>query len=152
METEGRARAGGAFSWNAGTWFGAQIGSTVWLVVLGVAMSLRDDSPPGTAIIALAVAINGIDLLVWEHRSAIRPYPAIQALIAVAGCAALVAFVLIDGTSARPPAGGNGGPPYTVLLVFPAAMAFCALQEHVARRARRTRRRGPHDPLADGPS
>src|SRR4030067_400570 len=100
MDTERGARAGGAFAWKTGAWFGAQVGSTLWLVVLGIVLSLRDDSSPGTAIIALAVAANGIGLLLWEHRDAIRPYPAIQPLIGVAACAARVAIVLIDGTSA----------------------------------------------------
>ena len=153
MDTERGARAGGAFAWKTGAWFGAQVGSTLWLVVLGIVLSLRDDSSPGTAIIALAVAANGIGLLLWEHRDAIRPYPAIQALIGVAACAALVAIVLIDGTSAWGLGGSeaaNVRPPYAVLLVFPAMMGFCALQEHAARRARRARRRGPHGPLADG--
>ena len=87
METQRPARDGGAFRWHAGAWFGAQIGSTLWLVILGVALSFRDDSSPGTAIIALAVAVNGIGLILWEHRDRMRPYPAIQTLIAVVGCA-----------------------------------------------------------------
>ena len=52
MDTERGARAGGAFAWKTGAWFGAQVGSTLWLVVLGIVLSLRDDSSPGTAIIA----------------------------------------------------------------------------------------------------
>ena len=150
METQQRAGAGGAFRWNAGAWFGAQIGSTLWLVVLGVVLSFRDDSSPGTAMIALAVAANGIGLILWEHRDRIRPYPAIQALLAVAGCAAFVAFALLDGAS---PWGlactqtGGARPPYAALLVFPAMMGLFALQEHAARRADR---RASSGPVADG--
>jgi len=149
METQRTVRAGGAFRWNAGAWFGAQIGSTLWLVVLGAALSIRGDSSAGTAIIALAVAANGIGLILWEHRDRIRPYPAVQTLLAVAGCAAFVAFALLDGTSpwglACTQAGG-GRPPYTVILLFPAMMILFALQEHAARR---TRRRDSDGPAAD---
>ena len=110
----------------------------------------RDDSSAGTAIIALAVAVNGIGLILWEHRGRIRPYPAIQTLVAVVGCAAFVAFALLDGTSAWGLAGAQasgGRLPYAALLVFPALMATFALQEHAARRARR---RDPGGPFADG--
>jgi hypothetical protein len=150
METQRRARDSNAFHWSAGAWFGAQIGSTLWLVILGTVLSLRDDSSPGTAIIALAVAVNGVGLILWEHRDRIRPYPAIQTLIAVVACAAFVAFTLLDGTSAWGLAGeqaGGGRPPYAALLLFPAMMALFALQEHAARRARR---RGSAGPVADG--
>ena len=150
METRRRVRRGGAFRWNARAWFGAQIGSTLWLVILGAALSLRDDSSAGTAIIALAVAVNGIGLILWEHRDRIRPYPAIETLIAVVGCAAFVAFALLDGTSAWGLAGtqpGGARPPYAVLLVFPALMVMFAVQEHAARRAQR---RSTSSPVADG--
>lgn len=150
METQRPAREGGAFRWHAGAWFGAQIGSTLWLVILGVALSLRDDSSPGTAIIALAVAVNGIGLILWEHRDRMRPYPAIQTLVAVVGCAGFVAFWLLDQASAWSLAGtqvSGARPPYALLLVFPAMMAMFALQEHATRRARR---RGSGGPLADG--
>jgi hypothetical protein len=150
METQRSVRAGGGFRWNAGAWFGAQIGSTLWLVVLGTALSFYGDSSAGTAIIALAVAANGIGLILWEHRDRIRPYPAVQTLIAVAGCSAFVAFALLDGTSAWGLActqAGGGRPPYAVLLIFPAMMVLFALQEHAARRARG---RDSGDAVADG--
>jgi hypothetical protein len=146
METQRPAREGGGFRWNAGAWFGAQIGSTLWLVILGAALSLRDDSSPGTALIALAVAVNGIGLILWEHRHRMRAYPAIQVLVAVVGCAAFVAFALLDGTSTWGLAGTQASgerPPYAVLLIFPAMMAMFALQEHAARRARRRESGGP---------
>lgn len=150
METQRSVHAGGAFRWNAGAWFGAQIGSTLWLVILGVALSFRDGSSPGTAIIALAVAVNGIGLSFWEHRGKLRPYPAIEAFIAVVAGAAFVAFALLDGTSAWGLAGTSASgarPPYAVLLVFPAMMVMIALQEHLARRTRRQRTSAP---VADG--
>jgi hypothetical protein len=150
METQRPVREGGALRWNAGAWFGAQIGSTLWLVILGAALSWRDDSSPGTAIIALAVAVNGIGLILWQHRDRMRPYPAIQTLIAVVGCAAFIAFALLDGTSTWGLAGTRASgarPPYAVLLVFPAMMALFAWQEHAARRAQR---RGSSGPVADG--
>ncbi len=140
MEARQRRRADGAFHWNAGAWFGAQLGSTLWLFVLGAVLSLRGDSASGTAIVALAVAVNGIGLLLWEHRAHMRPFPAIETLVALVGCAALVAFMLIDGASTWGLAGSQVGvwrPPYAALIVFPAMMGLFALQEHAARRTRR---------------
>jgi hypothetical protein len=150
METRQRARADGAFHWNAGAWFGAQLGSTLWLFILGAVLSARDRSTSGTAIIALAVAANGIGLILWEHRDRMRPYPAIEALVATVGCAGFVAFILLDGTSTWGLAAAQTGgsrPPYPVLLVFPAMMGLFALQEHAARRAQRRRGDGS---LIDG--
>jgi hypothetical protein len=106
---------------------GADVG--VHLINEGV---LGPGTSPGTAIIALAVAVNGIGLILWEHRDRIRPYLAIETLIAVVGCAAFVVFALLDGTSswglAGTPASGER-PPYAVLLVFPAMMVMFAVQE-----------------------
>jgi hypothetical protein len=138
MEREQRTHSRGAFSWSAGGWFGAQVGSTLWLVVLGVVLTLRGESSLGTAVIALSVAVNGIGLLLWEHRDRVEPYPAIQALVATVGGAAVVAFVLLDRAAAWDLDGpGLPRPPYATLLVFPALMAFFALQRHAMHRDRR---------------
>ena len=150
MDTQQPTRVAGAFHWNAGAWFGAQVGSTLWLFILGAVLSIRGASSTGTAVVALAVAVNGIGLILWEHRDRMRAFPAIEALVAAVGCAGFVAFVLIDGTSrwglAVAPAGGSR-PPYALLLVFPAMMGFFALQEHTVRHAQR---RSPGGPLIDG--
>ena len=148
MDSGQPARVEGAFHWKAGGWFGAQVGSTFWLVVLGVLVSWRGDSAAGTAVIALAVAANGIGLILWEHRGRLRPYPAMLALVGVVGAAALVAFALLDRSSLWTLGGDQGPrPPYAVLFVFPAMMGFLALQEHTVRRMQR---RGGGRPTVDG--
>ncbi|KAA3628962.1 MAG: hypothetical protein DWQ09_06240 [Proteobacteria bacterium] len=53
--------------WNAGGWFGAQIGATVWMLVAAVLTAIRDPST-GVVVLLLFVVPNVIGLMLWLSR------------------------------------------------------------------------------------
>ncbi len=118
----------GAFSWNAGGWFGAQIGATAWILLLGVLLIL--DAPRlGALVIAFSLAPNVLGIILWRMRDRIRPYPAVQLLVAASAAFALAAFVSLD-VAGRISAlrAGSGWSVYWALLVYPGVMVMFHLQ------------------------
>ncbi|MHC5054802.1 MAG: hypothetical protein ACYTKD_08800 [Planctomycetota bacterium] len=134
-ETEQTPRA---FRWNAGGWFGGQLGATLWIALLGVLL-LFDAPRLGALIVAFALAPNVLGVVLWRMRDRIRVYPALQLLIAVAGAFALFAFVSLD-VAGRISAlrAGEERSVYWVLLIYPGMM----LMFHVKHRAARGRGSG----------
>jgi len=136
-ENEAQPKSG-AFRWNAGGWFGAQIGATAWIALLGILL-LFDAPLLGALVLALAAAPNVIGIILWRMRDRIRTYPAVQALIVAAGLAGLMAIVSIDIAGRIPVRPRSSA--YWSLLVYPAVMVVLHLQNRAARR-----RRGTDDP------
>lgn len=69
------------FRWVAGGWFGAQCGSTIWLLPLGFG-ALRHDEVSGiVAFTGFAVA-NGLGLLLWAARRRLSAFVGMQLLLA----------------------------------------------------------------------
>jgi len=136
-ENEAQPKSG-AFRWNAGGWFGAQIGATAWIALLGILL-LFDAPLLGVFVLAYAAAPNVIGIILWRMRDRVGPYPATQILVAVSGAFALVAFVSLDvvGRIAmlRP---GAGRRVYLVLLVYPGLMLVFHLRNRAGRRCRGT--------------
>ena len=119
-------KGSGRFQWSAGGWFGSQIGSTFWLLLLGILLVPRS---PGPAVIVLGCFLlpNVIGLVIWSRRDHLAPYPAIQSFIAIVGVASLVAFVCWDRSgylaeASRQVQGSRS--PYWILLIFPAVMVM----------------------------
>lgn len=83
------------FRWNAGGWFGTQLGGTSWILVATILVFPRD---AGAALSTLAVfaAVNVIGTLMWAQRSRLRPFPAIQWLIVFEGIASMLATFILD--------------------------------------------------------
>lgn len=145
----------GQFQWNTGGWFGALVGGTSWLLVGAVFMVPR--APLLAAWWgACFLAANAVGFEMWRRRDRLRPYPAIQALMATCGVAGLLAVVALHafgpdavklglawrgGLPARE--GFLGGPLsslYGVLLIgIPAMMGWFAVMERVGRRGRESR-------------
>ena len=121
------------FSWNAGGWFGSQVGCTAWL--LTGAVFLAPLAPRNAACwLACFVIANGIGTWLWSSRGWIRPYLAIQLLLLVCGICGLVAFSSLDMT--RPDVVrtvGERRQGYLALLILPALMAWFAVLEHGSR-------------------
>lgn len=138
--TSPSARQGsGLFQWNLGGWFGSQVGSTLWLVLMG-ALLLPVDLKPALGVLVCGLVPNVIGTWLWTKRFSIAPYPALQLLLALIATSALSAFLLLDyaglmqhewnGTSWP----GNWG--YFNLLIFPALMGVFHLRERAARGTR----------------
>jgi hypothetical protein len=129
------ARTGpGRFQWNAGGWFGGQVGSTIWMIIAGVVLLARG-VVPGIWLLVCFAATNVIGFVIWSRRDRIAPHPAIQCLLAVMAVATAIGLILLDIH------GGAAGMPmpswyYGVLLLFPAMMLQFAMQERASRDGR----------------
>jgi hypothetical protein len=129
-----QAREGpGRFQWGAGSWFGTQIGATLWIALLGLLM-LGQGRAAGAVVLALALAVNGLGVLLWSRRATREPYPSIQLLLGSSGVAGLVSVLL-----ASPGATAEGGfqlaPSLPTLLVYPGLMLVVHLQERFDRKS-----------------
>jgi hypothetical protein len=84
--------------WNAGGWFGGQIGATVWMLVAAVLTAMRDLST-GMFVLLLFVVPNAIGLLLWLSRK-LSCYASTQILIGVSGVCGLVTVYVLDSANA----------------------------------------------------
>ena len=118
----------GTFQWNAGGWFGGQIGGTAWMLLAGV-LVLAQGSLLGLVLIACFLIPNVVGVVLWRLRDRIAPYPAVQALVVVMGVFALLALVAFD-VSGRLAAYSEGSSRsvYWILMVFPTVMLMFHVQ------------------------
>jgi hypothetical protein len=122
----------GRFQWNAGGWFGGQVGSTVWLFIL--AGETFQKSPHAAMWLTFcAAAPNVLGCLLWTRRDRLAPHPTLQFLIAGIGLFSILALFIADYFHVLPiidsrfmtsPRQG-----YWVMLIFPLLMAQFALME-----------------------
>lgn len=124
------------FRWNAGGWFGGQLGASLWILLLGFLLWLQG-SAVGAAVLACGLAANAVGVGLWLGRSRLAVYPALQTLLGATGLLALAAFLLVDRWG---PTAGSDSPlastPLWSLLVYPGLMLAIHLQERAARRRR----------------
>lgn len=125
-------RGSGAFQWNRGGWFGAQVGATLWLILLGGTLLARSE-PVGILLVGLGLAPNLVGVVLWRRRDTLSPYPAIQVLLAVCGVSALLAVLGVRLSGLAPSAAGL--PSAWLLLMYPGLMAVLHLREREARKA-----------------
>jgi len=115
----------GRFQWNTGGWFGAQIGSTLWLLILG-AIILNKNTIMGSVLLFLFLLPNMTGWILWRERHRIEPYPAIQSLLGMIGLSSLFAVIILDlsGYIAKLEPGMQTSPKqvYGYLLIFPVLM------------------------------
>ena len=140
MNTSRDAPAG-PFAWSLGGWFGSQLGSTLWLGILGVLL-LWQDAFAGLVTLACCAVANAVGWALWRRRERLNAYRSIQTLLATVGVCALVAIATLDLRGIGPlPGTGNVQPDtmYLVLLFVPLVMAQLHLQMRLARRRSRAR-------------
>jgi hypothetical protein len=134
------ASGAGAFQWNAGGWFGSQVGGTLWMLV-GAAVLLP--RAPAAALVWLGsfTAANALGLALWARRDRLRPYPALQLLLAALAVLSAGNMIVADLAGQLPSLAGGGGQwsnpraaAYGALLVFPALMLLFWLKERSAAR------------------
>lgn len=137
MDDSAPRRGPGAFQWNAGGWFGSQIGSTCWLLLAGPLL-IPQRPQVGIAVFACGLIPNLIGLRLWQLRHRVEPYPAIQSLLLILWGFTVLAVLVMDVSGAWLPSVGS--PPqdparlYWFLLMFPGLMLVFHLQERAARR------------------
>jgi len=115
----------GKFQWNTGGWFGAQIGSTLWLLLLG-GIILNTNVIIGSVLLFFFILPNVVGWITWRERRSIEPYPAIQALLGMIGLSSFFAVIVLDlsGYITKLEPGMRDSPkqPYVYLLIFPVLM------------------------------
>lgn len=114
----------GYFQWNAGGWFGSQLGSTAYLLIMGLVV-LFDSPRDGGPVLLCGLVPNLVGWILWRRRDRIRPYPALQALL-LAVFLGVLAFWAFVAWLASPPVVARYFQDIEqaawVLLLFPALM------------------------------
>jgi len=132
LQERDRFKAGGdspncaTFQWNAGGWFGAQLGSTCWMLIAGVVLLWRS---PGAAVATLIVfaAGNAAGTALWTQRRRLRPLRAMQGLVAIAGLASALATYVIDSAGQFESLGTGGSTSARSMYLMLAGMVFSLL-------------------------
>jgi hypothetical protein len=82
-------------SWNAGAWFGAQLGGTVWMLI--ASLFLAGQSLVLAALVAgLFVVPNLVGLGLWRSRQRRSIFTAFQVLLMALWPCAMVAIYAVD--------------------------------------------------------
>ena len=84
--------------WNLGGWLGAQLGSTVWILVAGI-LSLWVDANTAIVVIALFVIANVIGMAIWRRREKLSAYAGIQTLLPIVGVVGLATVYVLERSS-----------------------------------------------------
>ncbi|MBW2313756.1 MAG: hypothetical protein JRH10_06160 [Deltaproteobacteria bacterium] len=122
----------GRFQWSTGGWFGAQLGATLWLLLLGGLM-LGQGRSSGGVVLALGLLVNGLGVYLWSARGTREPYPAIQLFLGACSVVALASVLL--ASASNPSTGASSAPSLPTLLVYPALMGVFHLQETASRKS-----------------
>lgn len=113
----------GSIQWNAGGWFGAQIGYSVWILPMVFLLAKGEEAlAAGLGLLSFS-GINILGLWLWSRRHRIRPYPACNSLLTVAGLSAAGFLIYLDFSGAYQAIEKRyfAFPPqyYLVLLIYP---------------------------------
>jgi hypothetical protein len=85
----------GRFRWNTGAWFGAMLGSTLWLLIAGILTAVKDPVSGWIVLLYFLVA-NNIGTLLRSGRDRYLPYYTFQGLLAVIGVSSFGAILILD--------------------------------------------------------
>lgn len=80
--------------WNASGWFGAQLGSSVWILVAAGLSAVRDVST-GVVLFGIFAVPNVVGYLLWRGKK-LSCYAATQFLIGLMGIFSLLAVYVLD--------------------------------------------------------
>ena len=97
-----------AFVWSAGGWLGAQLGSTLWMALLGLAL-LGRDVPSAVVCLAGFALANAIGTALWRARERRSAYAAIQMFLASLAVLVAILVLVVRARGATDVRGGRGG-------------------------------------------
>ena len=80
--------------WNAGGWFGGQIGATMWILIAGI-LTLVRDLTTGLIVVCLFASANVVGLFLWVSRQ-LSCYASTQILIGFSGVCGLATVCVLD--------------------------------------------------------
>lgn len=136
MSNGAQAQQHSAFSWNPGGWWGSQIGSTLWMLLLGILL-LRKDALAAGVCLAAFTATNLVGLALWLARRRVSAFAAIEGLLATLSVAIAVVVVVANqrGLSvSEPGALVSTSVPYLLVFMGPGMMLLFYLKERAYRR------------------
>lgn len=81
-------------NWNAGGWFGSQLGGTAWMLVAG-ALAAAIEPLSGLVVLGLFALPNVLGTLLWWRRT-FSCYASMQVLVAAAGVCSLLAVAVLE--------------------------------------------------------
>ena len=80
------------FRWNAGGWFGSQLGCTAWLLSGAFEFLWKDALLTSCFLLSFAV-VNIWGLFLWSRRDRLTAYTGLQCLLA--GCSTVLTLLII---------------------------------------------------------
>jgi len=124
----------GQLQWNTWGWFGGQVGSSIWLLVLGIIAVVQGDAL-GWVPIGLCLLANLVGTLLWWWRDRLAPFPAVEILLGTITLlsAGGVVTILEAGLLGVGPDVPPGRWVYLYLLIFPALMVQLWVVDHARR-------------------
>jgi hypothetical protein len=139
MATDGQSTPT-AFSWNAGGWFGSQVGCTAWLLILGVVL-LSKDWLAAWVCVGGFVVLNAWGLYLWRSREHLTAYAGLQRFLLATSVIIALVVVAVNGRGvSEAPAPGalvSTYLPYWTIAVAPALMLLFFWQERQVKRSRK---------------
>jgi hypothetical protein len=127
-----------AFSWNAGGWFGSQLGCTLWLPILGFVLHSKD-SFVAWVCVASFVVLNAWGMYLWRCREQLSAYAGLQRFLLAASVVIGLVVVVVNsrGVSESPAPGALVSTylPYWVIAAAPVLMLVFFFREQAARRS-----------------
>jgi hypothetical protein len=85
-------------NWNAGGWFGGQMGATLWMLLAGILTAIRD-LPVGMLAVLLFAIPNVLGLALWLSRK-LSCYASTQLLIGISGVCGLATVYVLERANA----------------------------------------------------
>lgn len=123
--------------WNAGGWFGAQLGGSCWIAICAGLLG-GQDAVVAMAVLAIFGIANGGGAALWLARRRVPAYGAMQALMGLLGVAGVLAVLVIERSGLWGVVQGQGGTVSAgqMYLLIPAVtLALMALFRSLQRRA-----------------
>lgn len=126
------------FQWNAGAWFGTQIGCTAWMLTFAASLMMTEPVS-ATAGLCSFMILNAWGILLWSSRHTMTAYVGIQRFLmgTTVAMTALVCFVKdLKGISApvNQVSSQITDLPYWIILLPPALMGMMYFRERQASR------------------
>jgi hypothetical protein len=126
-----------AFTWNTGGWFGAQFGSTLWLLILGLVL-VRTDALAAWLCVAGFLVLNAWGFHLWRARGWLSAYAGLQRFLLAAAVVVTVVVVVVNGRGLSEPSAPGAMVstylPYWTIAAAPALMLFFFFRERKTRR------------------
>ncbi len=113
--------------WQAGAWFGSQIGGTTWILVASILTWVRSPMP-GMMLLAMFIIPNTVGTLLWMRRERLSFHAALQMLMVTMCVFSLMTVFILDVTGywfeIQVGSSIAAGPAYWLILLMFAALMW----------------------------